>query len=272
MVLERLKSFAPILTWLPAYQGRWLSQDLIAGVVVLFITIPQSIAYAFLAGLPAQAGLYAAIFSLICYSAFGSSKVLAVGPTAIIAMMTLEAVSDLATPGTADFMLVAAQLALLTGLVLLFLRAINFGAVISFLSHAVVSGFITAAATLIMLNQIPTILGLQNTGGTDFVSVLTFLASSTTDLNGLSLGLGLVGGAILLLCKQPLVGFLTRRGFSDVWVSALTRSAPMYAVIVSVAYVYFSGRGEQLPIVGEIPDGLPSIQMLAFGIAELQLR
>lgn len=271
MVLERLKSFAPILTWLPAYQGRWLSQDLIAGVVVLFITIPQSIAYAFLAGLPAQAGLYAAIFSLICYSAFGSSKVLAVGPTAIIAMMTLEAVSDLATPGTADFMLVAAQLALLTGLVLLFLRAINFGAVISFLSHAVVSGFITAAATLIMLNQIPTILGLQNTGGTDFVSVLTFLASSTTDLNGLSLGLGLTGGAILLLCKQPLVGFLTRRGFSDVWVSALTRSAPMYAVIVSVAYVYFSGRGEQLPIVGEIPDGLPSIQMLAFGIAELQL-
>lgn len=271
MVLERLKSFAPILTWLPAYQGRWLSQDLIAGVVVLFITIPQSIAYAFLAGLPAQAGLYAAIFSLICYSAFGSSKVLAVGPTAIIAMMTLEAVSDLATPGTADFMLVAAQLALLTGLVLLFLRAINFGAVISFLSHAVVSGFITAAATLIMLNQIPTILGLQNTGGTDFVSVLTFLASSTTDLNGLSLGLGLLGGAILLLCKQPLVGFLTRRGFSDVWVSALTRSAPMYAVIVSVAYVYFSGRGEQLPIVGEIPDGLPSIQMLAFGIAELQL-
>jgi SulP family sulfate permease len=271
MALERLKSLAPILTWLPAYQSRWLSHDLIAGVVVLFITIPQAIAYAFLAGLPAQAGLYAAIFSLICYSAFGSSKVLAVGPTAIIAMMTLEAVSDLAAPGSTEFMVVAAQLALLTGLVLLFLRAINFGAVISFLSHAVVSGFITAAATLIMLNQIPTILGLQNTGGTDFLSVLTFLAAHAADLNGLSLGLGLVGGTILLLCKQPLVVFLTRRGLSDVWVSALTRSAPMYAVILSVAYVFFSGREAQLPIVGEIPDGLPAIHMQVFGLAELQL-
>ncbi|MFT5013965.1 MAG: SulP family sulfate permease, partial [Dinoroseobacter sp.] len=100
MFLDRLKQFVPILEWLPGYQKARLTDDLIAGSVVLFITVPQVIAYAFLAGLPPQAGLYAAIFSLICYSVFGSSKALAVGPTAIIAMMTLEAVSGLAVPGT----------------------------------------------------------------------------------------------------------------------------------------------------------------------------
>ncbi|MGK0462585.1 MAG: SulP family sulfate permease, partial [Candidatus Azotimanducaceae bacterium] len=136
MLLDRLKQIIPILQWLPNYQRAWLADDLIAGTIVLFITVPQVIAYAFLAGLPPQAGLYAAIFSLLCYSMFGSSRALAVGPTAIIAMMTLEAVSDLATPGTTQYSLVAAQLALLTGGVLLVLRVINFGAVISFLSHA----------------------------------------------------------------------------------------------------------------------------------------
>ncbi len=271
MALDRLKSIAPILDWLPGYQRQWLTSDVIAGVVVLFITIPQVIAYAFLAGLPAQAGLYAAIFSLICYSIFGSSKVLAVGPTAIVAMMTLEAVSELAEPGSSEFVVVAAQLAMLTGLVLLVLRAVNFGAVISFLSHAVVSGFITAAATLIMLNQIPTILGLQSSGGTDVVSVLTFLGGHGSGFNNLSLGVGAFGIGMLLLCKQPLTTFLTSRGVAEVWVNAISRSAPMYAVVLSIAYVFLSGQSDRLPIVGELPAGLPELQALSFGVEEAKV-
>ena len=266
MFLNRLKQFIPILEWLPGYQRKWLADDVVAGIVVLFITVPQAIAYAFLAGLPAQAGLYAAILSLVCYSLFGSSKVLAVGPTAIIAMMTLEAVSDHATPGTSDYVLVATQLAMMTGLVLLFLRVINFGAVISFLSHAVVSGFITAAATLIMLNQIPTILGLPTPSETDFVSVIGFLAGESASFNKYSLTLGLIAVVLLLLCKQPLVNLLSRRGFSEVWINALSRSAPMYAVVLSVAYVFFTGQDQRMPIVGDIPAGLPALQNLAFDI------
>lgn len=270
MAFAWLKKFIPILDWLPNYQRQWLVRDGIAGVVVLFITVPQVIAYAFLAGLPAQAGLYAAIFSLICYSFFGSSKALAVGPTAIIAMMTLDALSDLAIPGTSQYIVVAAQLALLTGLVLLFLRAINFGAVISFLSHAVVSGFISAAATLIMLNQVPTILGLPSSGGTDFVSVVAYLGGHGDELNGLSLILGLFGVAVLLLCKQPLVNFLSARQVSEVWVSALSRSAPMYVVILAVGFVFLTERQDQLPIVGVIPDGLPAISTLSFSLTDMQ--
>jgi SulP family sulfate permease len=264
----RFKQFVPILDWLPAYQKRWLASDVIAGIVVLFITVPQVIAYAFLAGLPPQAGLYAAVFALVGYSLFGSSKVLAVGPTAIIAMMTLEAVSDHATPGTGEYLLVAIQLAMLTGLVLLFLRIINFGAVISFLSHAVVSGFITAAATLIMLNQIPTILGLASPTGTDFLSVLQYLAEQGSEFNNRSFVLGLLAVGLLLLCKHPLIHLLSQRGFSEVWISALSRSAPMYAVVLSVAYVFFSGEERALPIVGDIPAGAPELQGLVMNIEQ----
>ena len=270
MVFDRLKQLIPILDWLPGYQRKWIADDLIAGVVVLFITIPQVIAYAFLAGLPAQAGLYAAVFSLVCYSLFGSSKVLAVGPTAIIAMMTLEAVSDLATPGTQDYLLVASQLALLTGLVLIFLRAINFGAVISFLSHAVVSGFITAAATLIMLNQLPTILGLPSAGSTDVLLGMGYVVNHVGDSNVISLGLGLAAMVLLLLCKEPLVNWLKGKGLAEVWVSAISRSAPMYAVVLSVAYVFLAGQEESLPIVGVIPGGLPELNGLVIELSDLR--
>ena len=270
MLLDRLKQLIPILQWLPNYQRVWLADDLIAGTVVLFITVPQVIAYAFLAGLPPQAGLYAAILSLLCYSMFGSSRALAVGPTAIIAMMTLEAVSDLATPGTTEYMLVATRLALLTGCILLVLRVINFGAVISFLSHAVVSGFITAAATLIMFNQIPTLLGIPSSNGTDLMSVANHLGHEVTNTNLLSLGLGLSSMALLLFCRAPLTRLLRAKGIAEVWVGALTRSAPMYAVALSVAYVFFSGQDQALPIVGHIPAGVPEFHSFSFSGAELE--
>jgi len=270
MLADRLKQIIPILQWLPNYQRGWLADDLIAGTIVLFITVPQAIAYAFLAGLPPQAGLYAAIFSLLCYSMFGSSRALAVGPTAIIAMMTLEAVSDLATPGTTQYSLVAAQLALLTGGILLVLRVINFGAVISFLSHAVVSGFITAAATLIMFNQLPTLLGIQSANGTDLLSVASHLGHQVTNTNLQSLGLGLSSMLLLLLCREPLARLLRTRGLAEVWIGALTRSAPMYAVVLSVAYVFFSGQAQALPIVGNIPASLPEFHSFSFNQAELE--
>lgn len=270
MLPTRLKQFVPILDWLPGYRREWFTDDLIAGVVVLFITVPQVIAYAFLAGLPPQSGLYAAVFALTCYAVFGSSRALAVGPAAIIAMMTLEAVSDLAVPGTAEFGVTAMKLALLTGCVLLLLRVINFGAVISFLSHSVVSGFITAAATLIMFNQIPTLLGMPSSSGTSLAAVSQHIAGELGNTNPQSLGLGLAGVLILLLCRAPLTKFLKQQGVSEAWVGALTRSAPMYVVILSIAYVFFSGMGESLPIVGAIPTGFPELHSFSFSRPEIE--
>ncbi len=109
-IRDTLTVWLPIVSWLSRYSRIDLRADLIAGIVVLFITIPQVIAYAFLAGLPPEAGLYAALLAMICYAAFGSSRTLAVGPTAIIAMMTLEVASEMGTPGTADYALITIKL------------------------------------------------------------------------------------------------------------------------------------------------------------------
>lgn len=128
--MQLINRLVPLSRWLKGYRSQDLVNDSVAGIVVLFITVPQSIAYAFLAGLPAEMGLYAAIFALIAYASFGSSRSLAVGPTAIISMMTLEATSRFAVQGSPEFIVVAMKLAMLTGVVLLLLRLINFGAVI----------------------------------------------------------------------------------------------------------------------------------------------
>ena len=116
MLLKRwLTHLLPVMQWWPEYNGEAFRADLIAGIVVLFITVPQVIAYAFLAGLPAETGLYAAIMALLCYAAFGSCRTLAVGPTAILAIMSLESVSAFETPGTVEYTLLASKLAMVTG-------------------------------------------------------------------------------------------------------------------------------------------------------------
>ncbi len=250
-----------------------MTADAIAGLVVLFITVPQVIAYAFLAGMPPEAGLYAAILALVCYGAFGSSRTLAVGPTAIIAMMTLEATSRYATPGSEDYVEIAMQLGLVTGFTLLLLRVINFGAVISFLSHAVVSGFITAAAILIMTNQLPAILGLGPPPDTSVISVLQHLMNGIDAINIFSLVIGISAMGLLFICRAYLSTLLAGIGLSEVWINALTRSAPMYAVIFSVIVVYFGAMSDDhgVSIVGSIPTSLPGIQLFDMSVDRLQL-
>ena len=189
-----------------------IKADTIAGITVLFITIPQVIAYAFLAGMPAQAGLYAALVALCLYAILGSSKVLAVGPTAIVAMMTLQITSTFSEPGTAEYVAVATKLALLTGGLLLILRAIRFGYIISLLSHAVVAGFITAAAVLIIGNQFPTALGLQGLREMNLAAQMIHLGRQLANLNTGSLGISLASVVSLVLCKLYLANGLAAMG------------------------------------------------------------
>ena len=266
-----LRRIFPIFDWLSVYRRADFAADSMAGLIVLFITVPQVIAYAFLAGLPPEAGLYAAILALVCYAVFGSSRTLAVGPTAIIAMMTLEATSEFASPGTEFYAEMAMKLGLVTGLVLLLLRVINFGAVISFLSHAVVSGFITAAAILIITNQLPAMLGVSSPAGTDVLAVLNHVVKEIGDLNLVSLAVGLGSLVLIWFCRSYLAGWLSSRGLSEVWVGALTKSAPMYAVIIAVAVVFFGSLGENLPIVGYIPTDLPVLRFSGISLTEIQM-
>lgn len=260
ILYKQLSRFIPILDWGQRYSGAMFRQDAIAGTIVMFITIPQAIAYAFLAGMPPETGLYAAMVALFLYAGFGSSRALAVGPTAIIAMMTLEAASDITAPGTADYTAVCIQLTLLTGLLLVVLRIVNFGAVVSFLSHAVVTGFITAAALLIIANQLPQLLGLPSPGSTDIVSLSQHLLREIGALNMTTVAISVIAVAGLLWCRFGLGGLLSRLGVSEAWAASLVRSAPMYAVVIGiVAIATFSmDDAQDVAVVGDLPSALPN--------------
>ncbi len=270
--MKYLVSLLPVLSWGQDYKMGDLRSDMIAGVVVLFITVPQVIAYAFLAGLPPEAGLYASIAALLCYAAFGSSRTLAVGPTAILAMMTLEATSSQALPGTEEYVQLAIKLGLVTGLVLIALRLINFGAVINFLSHAVVTGFISAAAILIITNQLPAILGTGAAPENSMWGVLRHLANSPGDIN---LVVMLIAGgafALLVFCRSFFEAVLLKMGVPGQVANNLVKSAPMYAVItgIIITAVYELDVTSGVPVVGSIPSDLPALALVSITLQEIQ--
>ena len=262
----------PVLTWGRNYGLPQFQADAVAGMVVLFITVPQVIAYAFLAGMPAEAGLYAAVFSLVGYSLFGSSRALAVGPTAIVGMMTLEAASAYAAPGSAEYTQLVVELCVVTGLILIGLRIINFGSVISFLSHAVVTGFISAAAILIISNQLPAMLGLPSSPDTSMLGVYTYLYAMAPTANVAVLAISAAAVILLLLCRTQLGPILHRVRLGEAVIESLVKSAPMYAVILGVLAVrLFNMEAEAgVPVVGDIPSTLPEVSLTLISLASIE--
>jgi SulP family sulfate permease len=164
--------------WIRHYQSEWLSGDLLAGLIVTVILIPQSLSYALLAGLPLEMGLYASALPLILYALCGSSATLSVGPVAITALMTGSALAPLAQPGSAEAVRLAMVLATLCGAFLVLFAALRLGRLSHFLSDPVLNGFLTAAAILIAVSQLKPLLGLRFqargslTPCSDFISML----------------------------------------------------------------------------------------------------
>ena len=139
MLLKNLFLRLPAAAWLRDYNTSTFKADMVAGVVVTMMLIPQSLAYALLAGLPAETGLYASIFPLIAYAVFGSSRALSVGPVAVVSLMTMVALSKIVEQGSVDYISAATALALLTGGFLLLMGTFRLGFIANFLSHTVVS-------------------------------------------------------------------------------------------------------------------------------------
>lgn len=267
-----LRYLFPIGEWLENYSVPDFRQDLIAGCVVLFITVPQVIAYAFLAGVPAQAGLYAAVAALFCYAFLGSSRTLSVGPTAIVAMLTLESASSVMAPGSEGYFQVTVALALLTGAVLLVLRLINFGAITTFLSHAVITGFISAAAVLIIANQLPSAMGLAPGEDTSLFGVADSLFSGAADTNVTALAIAL-GAIFLLIFFRHYVGnLLTRAGLSAQLTDIFVKAAPMLVVVIGVAVTSFGGLDQtaNVAVVGHIPTTLPGLSYIAVSFDDIR--
>jgi SulP family sulfate permease len=257
----RPERWLPALAWGPAYRPATLAADLQAATIVTIMLIPQSLAYAMLAGLPPQMGLYASMLPLVAYALFGSSRVLAVGPVAVISLMTLAAAGRVGQPGSAEFIAAALLLAALSGAILLVLGALRLGFLANFLSHPVISGFISASGVLIATSQLRHILGIPG-GGDTLPELLIGLWANLGAANQWTIAIGIAAIGFLVWARRYLRPLLRRLGLDHTAADALAKAGPLAAVAVTtlmVAMLQLDATGVR--IVGAIPQGLPAITL-----------
>jgi len=255
----RLRKHLPILDWGRTYSSASLADDLLAAVIVTIMLIPQSLAYALLAGLPPEVGLYASIAPLLAYTLFGTSRALAVGPVAVISLMTAAAIGRIAEAGTADYVTAALTLAAMSGLFLILLGVFRLGALANFLSHPVISGFIAASAILISLSQLGTLIGVRTTGHT-FPEIAMSLAGAMQSINVWTMIIGASSLSFLFWARKGLKPQLLRLGFNARLGDVLAKAGPILTVILSIAAVgLFTLEEKGVAIVGAIPPGLPPL-------------
>jgi sulfate permease, SulP family len=252
-----LKNYFPILEWGRNYDRGVLSSDLMAAVIVTIMLIPQSLAYAMLAGLPPVVGLYASIMPLVLYAIFGTSRTLAVGPVAVISLMTASAVGVVAQPGTPEYLEAAVTLAALSGLMLMVLGLLRAGFLANLLSHPVISGFITASGILIATSQLKHILGIRGEGET-WPEMLAGLFGSVGSINLATLAIGAPALAFLFWVRKGLKPALQRVGMSARAADMTAKAGPVVAVAATIiAVIAFDMGAHGVAIVGAIPQGLP---------------
>ncbi|MDK9687333.1 sulfate permease [Halomonas sp. LC1] len=254
------KRYLPIFNWLPHYHKRLLGADLLAGLIVTVMVIPQSLAYALLAGLPAVVGLYASILPQLLYTLMGTSRTLAVGPVAIIALMTGAALSSVATPGSPEYLQAALVLSLLSGALLVAMGAMKMGFFSNFLSHPVISGFLTASGILIAVSQLGSLLGVASSGFTLVERLMTLLPNLST-YNPYTMTIG--GGTLLFLVLMRRFGkkSLIKLGLPATLADLITKAGPVFAVIITTLATWYwqLAYNEGVAVVGTIPSGLPAL-------------
>ena len=251
----------PALQWGRHYDRSTLSRDLLAASIVTVMLIPQSLAYALLAGLPPQAGLYASVAPLLLYALLGSSRVLAVGPVAVVSLMTAAAIGTHAAPGSEHYWAVAITLAFMSGAMLLLMGVLRLGFLANFLSHPVIAGFISASGLLIAASQLKTVLGVS-AHGENFVALVLSLAQQVPAIHGLSLAVGGTVLVFLLWVRKGLKPLLQRMGMTAHSADMLAKAGPVAAIALSTALAwFFQWQNQGLKIVGDVPGGLPPLTL-----------
>ncbi len=254
-----LSRYFPILRWGQTYSPSLFADDTLAAVIVTIMLIPQSLAYAMIAGLPPQVGLYASMTPLIAYAIFGTSNTLAVGPVAVVSLMTASAVGRIAEAGGPDYIIAAAALALITGITLLALGLMRLGFLANFLSHPIIAGFITASGVLIAASQLKHVLGVP-THGENLIAILQSLTSHAVQTNPITLAIGAGTILFLFLTRRYLQKLLRNVGLGEKLASAIAKAGPLLAVIGATAITAaFHLEAKGVAIVGDIPSGLPPI-------------
>lgn len=257
--MTSLAKYFPILEWGRAYGRSTLTSDLVAAVIVTIMLIPQSLAYALLAGLPPQVGLYASIAPLIAYAVFGTSRTLAVGPVAVVSLMTATAAGGVAAQGSPEYVAAALILAAMSGAILLAMGILRLGFLANLLSHPVVSGFITASGILIALSQVKHLLGIRASGET-LPEMLETMATSLAEANWRTMAIGSLALLFLFWVRRGLRPLLTAAGLKPRTADLLARAGPVFAVVASiVAVVALELERHGVAVVGAIPTGLPPL-------------
>ena len=256
-----VRRYLPVLDWGRDYDKSALSNDLMAAVIVTIMLIPQSLAYALLAGLPPEAGLYASIVPILLYAVFGTSRALAVGPVAVVSLMTAAALGNIADQGTMGYALAALTLALLSGVMLLVMGVFKLGFLANFLSHPVISGFITASGVIIAASQIKHLLGIDASGG-NLAELLMSIWGNLGNVNWTTVAIGLSATLFLFWVRKGLKPFLRARGVGPRAADVATKAGPVAAVVVTTLAVWFFDlAGQGVKIVGAVPQSLPPLTM-----------
>ncbi len=259
-----LSRYFPFLNWARTYNASAFGNDVTASLIVTVMLIPQSLAYAMLAGLPPVIGLYASIGPLLAYALFGSSRTLSVGPVAVVSLMTAATVSQIATPGSPEYASAAMLLALLSGVFLFISGFLRLGFLANLLSHPVISGFITASGILIAISQLKHLLGIE-AHGHSLPELLGSIAQHIGQFHGVTLALGLSVIGFLLYTRSALQPLLMRWGLPGSMINAITKVGPAIAVILSTLVVALMGLDAKgVNVVGEIPKGLPGLTVPVF--------
>ena len=252
--------FFPIIVWLKSYSRTDFNGDVFAGIITAILLVPQGIAYAMLAGLPPQLGLYASIIPPLIYALLGTSRTMSVGPVSIAAIMIASVlnspdISLLGNPVESAIILAAES-----GIILISMAILRMGGLVSFISHPVLTGFTSGASILIIFSQIPQLLGIPKLHcGLE----IECYQASLQQFNLTAIKLGLLSLAILILFNKPLIALLKKTGLSQAIIIGMSKTAPLLAVVTTTLLVihYNFSNTENVAIVGAIQGGLPNISI-----------
>lgn len=264
------KTYFPILDWGSRYTRQTFTSDLVAALIVTIMLIPQSLAYALLAGLPPEVGLYASILPLVAYAIFGTSSALAVGPVAVVSLMTATAVGRMAAEGSADYASAAIILALLSGVMLTLMGVLRLGFIANFLSHPVIAGFITASGIIIATSQVDGLLGIS-TEGHALPGLLSSIIDNIGTINFHTVAIGALALGLLLWIRLDLKNWLARFGVSTGIATVVVRAGPVLVVFLTMALAVLLDLGSKgVALVGDVPQGLPLLSLPSFSLDTIQ--
>ncbi len=267
MTGKRYLPSIPVLTWGRRYDRNLFVSDVVAALIVTIMLIPQSLAYAMLAGLPPEVGLYASVAPLLIYALFGSSRVLAVGPVAVVSLMTAAAIGEHAVAGSAAYWAVAITLAFISGSMLLLMGFLRLGFLANFLSHPVISGFISASGLLIAASQLKSIMGVK-ADGHNFIDLVHSLLLQIPNTHVLTFYVGVLATVFLFWVRKGLKPLLMRFGMKDRTADVVAKAGPVAAIALTALLTWaFQWQTQGLKIVGSVPQGLPPLTLPLWDLA-----